>query len=145
VSVIRRSALVPYPAEAMYALVADIPAYPEFLPWCGGTRVLSEGDNEVVASIEIAFHGVHKSFTTRNVMTPTSSIDITLVDGPFSHLEGLWRFEPLGEKASKLSLDLDFGFSSRILSALVGPVFSQIGNNLVNAFRQRAEQLHGPG
>lgn len=140
---VKRSALVPYSAPEMYRLVADVSSYHEFLPWCGGSRVLENDADGLTASIDIAYRGVRKSFTTRNVLHPEHRIDIRLIQGPFSHLQGSWFFEPLDEEGSKVLLDLEFGFSNRLLGMAVGPVFSQIANNLVNAFLRRARQVYG--
>ena len=142
-TVIRKSALVPYSADEMYALVADIESYGQFLPWCGGTRVLQREPEAITASIAIAYRGVHKSFTTRNQLDPGRGMELKLVDGPFRHLVGHWRFEPLDDQACKVSLDLDFEFSNRLIAFAVGPVFESIANSLVDSFRQRAEALHG--
>lgn len=127
----------------MYALVADIPEYGNFLPWCGGSRVLSDEGGQTLASIEILYKGIHKTFTTRNRPHPFEMIEIELVDGPFSHLQGDWKFVDLKEGVSRISLNLEFEFSSRFLSILVGPIFSQIANNLVDAFRRRAHEIYG--
>lgn len=142
-TVIRKSALVPFSADQMYALVADIEAYGQFLPWCGGTRVLQRESDSVTASIAISYRGVHKSFTTRNTLEPGRHMTLQLVDGPFRHLRGHWRFEPLDENACKVALDLDFEFSNRLVALAVGPVFESIANSLVDSFRQRAESLYG--
>jgi len=143
VTAIRKSALVPYSAEEMYALVADIESYGNFLPWCGGARILERHANNVTAAIDIAYRGVNKSFTTRNVLDPGRQMELKLIDGPFRQLHGYWRFEPLDDQACKVSLDLDFEFANRILAFAVGPVFSQIANGLVESFRKRAEELYG--
>lgn len=140
---VERSALVPYSTEEMYALVADIPRYGEFLNWCAGATVLSQEGDTVIASITIAFKGLKKTFTTRNRMQPFESISIKHVQGPFSHLEGIWRFTPLDEKASKIELDLHFDFDNRVVASLVGPVFSHISNSQVDAFRRRAQIIYG--
>lgn len=142
---VHREAMVPYTADAMYGLVDDIERYPEFLPWCREAVVLERWDREVEARLTLSRGGVTRSFTTRNRMEPGRLIDITLVDGPFRHLEGEWRFEPLREDASRVSLDMHFDFSNHLISAVVGPVFHQIANSLVDAFTRRARQIHGPG
>lgn len=138
---INRSALVPFAAEKMYRLVADISRYPEFLKWCGAASVLQDSGDEVVAAVTIDFKGVNKSFTTRNVMHPYREIEMSLVEGPFSHLVGKWRFTVLEDHASKIELDMQFDFDSQIISALVAPVFSYIANHQVDAFYQRARDL----
>lgn len=143
-TVIHRSALVPYSAGEMFALVADIPSYPQFLPWCGGARVLSSDEDVVVAAVDIAYGGVQKTFTTRNFMQKDKMLEIELVEGPFSHLHGYWRFEALEREACKVSLDLDFEVASRLVAMALNPVFTGIANQLVDSFAQRARTIHGP-
>ncbi len=140
---ISRSALVPYSAEAMFDLVDDVAAYPEFLPWCRGAEVLSRDEDEVKARLHIAKGAFNQSFTTVNRRLRPKLLEMRLVEGPFRHLEGFWRFEPLDEGACKVSLDIDFEFSSRLLSMTLGPVFKQITNTLVDAFVQRARAVYG--
>lgn len=140
---VNRSALVNYTPQEMFSLVDDIEHYADFLPWCRNTTIHERGENEVKASIELAHRGVHKTFTTLNSMQPGKSIKIQLVKGPFSHLEGVWRFDSLGENACKVSLDMHFDFSNRLLQLAIGPVFSQIVNNLVDAFVKRAQEVYG--
>ncbi len=140
---IRKSALLPYSAGEMYALVADIEAYPKFLPWCGGARILSRENESVTAAIDIAYGGVHKTFTTRNNGRPAELMEMSLVEGPFRHLLGYWRFTPLDEHACKVSFDLDFEFASKMLGLVIGPVFHHIANGMVESFRLRAVQLYG--
>ena len=135
---VNKSALVPYPAESMYALVNDVAHYPEFLPWCRSARILSQGDTEMRASLEFARGGFHKTFTTRNSMQPGQNIVITLEDGPFRQLQGHWHFENLGATGSKVSLNMEFEFAGALLDRMAGPVFHEICNSLVNAFTQRA-------
>ncbi|APZ42227.1 type II toxin-antitoxin system RatA family toxin [Acidihalobacter ferrooxydans] len=139
-----RSALVAYEPQEMYALVNDIEHYPEFLPWCRSTQVHARSDDEVRATIEIAKGSVRKSFTTRNHMQTGKMIEVGLVDGPFSHLHGFWRFDRLGDTACKVSLDMEFDFSNRLLGLAIGPVFSQIVISLVDAFVKRARDVYGP-
>ncbi len=141
---IHRHAIVPYSAAQMFALVDDVPAYPEFLPWCGSARELYRDEDEVEATVEIAKGSVRKTFTTRNRLQKDKMIEMRLVSGPFKHLEGFWRFEPLGEgQACKVSLDLDFEFANRLLSMAIGPVFNAIANSLVDAFVKRAREVYG--
>ena len=138
-----RSALVPYTPGEMFALVSDIESYPQFLPWCQGTRILSRDIDEVRASIEFAVGGMTRSFTTRNRYQTNKMIEMHLVDGPFSQLDGFWRFDPLGKEGSKIALFLEYGFSSRVLGLVVGPIFGQIANTLVDSFQQRAVRIYG--
>lgn len=140
---IHKSALVPYSAEQMYKLVDDVETYPDFLPWCKAAVEISRNANEVEASLDFSHSGVHKSFTTRNRMQPGESIEMQLVEGPFKHLNGVWRFEPLGDAGSKVGLELEFEFSSKLLGMTFGPLFSKIANSLVDAFIQRAQKVYG--
>jgi ribosome-associated toxin RatA of RatAB toxin-antitoxin module len=127
----------------MFELVADIPAYPKFLPWCGSVRVLSQEDDAVIASIEIAYHGVHKSFTTRNLLQHDKMMEIRLLDGPFSYLQGFWSFAALDELASKITLDLEFEVANRLVATVLTPVFNSVANQLVDSFHRRARSLYG--
>ena len=138
-----RNAIMPYTAEAMYQLVADVETYPEFLPWCRSARIEQSRGDEIQASLEIARGPVRKSFTTRNTLEPGEAIRMSLVDGPFKHLEGEWRFTPLGNDGSKIELHLEFDFASRLLKATVGPVFNHIAETMVEAFCRRAHDLYG--
>lgn len=142
-TVIHKSALVSYSAHEMYGLVADIESYGKFLPWCGGSRIVARDPDSVTAAIDIAYHGVHKTFTTRNRLEPDRVMELHLVDGPFKFLQGEWRFEELDDRACKVSLDLKFEFSNRLLAFAIGPVFSNIANGLVDSFQRRAEEMYG--
>jgi ribosome-associated toxin RatA of RatAB toxin-antitoxin module len=143
ISVVQKSALVKFSAQQMFDLVDDIDAYPQFLPWCSASRVLKREGNVVEGQIEIAKAGFHKSFTTRNITDPGGRITISLLDGPFKSLEGVWTFLPLREDASKISLDLEFEIASTFASLAFGPVFNQICNTMVSSFTQRAKAIYG--
>ena len=140
---ISKSALVSYSPADMFQIVDDVNAYAHFLPWCGDSKVMSRDEDQVKAMVEINHKGIRKAFTTRNLLQKDKMIEMELVDGPFKHLHGFWRFDPLGDGACKVSLDLDYEFSNKLLSLAVGPVFSQIANSLVDAFCQRANALYG--
>ena len=141
---ISRNALVPYSTEEMYALVAAIEDYPKFLPWCRSTQVLSRRDAEVQASIEIARGALNKSFTTVNSMQPNQMIEMRLLQGPFKHLQGCWRFDELKTaSACKISFDLDFEFENKLVALVAGPIFGQIANSMVEAFSKRAIEVYG--
>jgi len=127
----------------MFELVADIPSYPKFLPWCGGARILSTQDDEVVAAIDIAYSGVHRTFATRNLLQRDKMMEIQLLEGPFSYLQGFWQFKALDEQSCKISLDLEFDVANRIVGLALTPVFSNIANQLVDRFHRRATELYG--
>lgn len=140
---LKRNAIVPYSARQMFELVNNIEDYPRFLPWCGKSHVLERSDKEVVAELEISWKGMHKSFSTRNTLTPYERIDMNLVNGPLRHMEGIWTFQALDEHACKVLLDLEFEFAGSLLDRFFQPVFQNIANTLVEAFCKRAVELYG--
>jgi len=140
---LKKQAIVPYSAREMFELVNDIEDYPRFLPWCQSTKIISRTDSEVVASIEINWKGVRKEFTTRNYLKPHEQMDIKLVTGPLKHMEGIWNFQPLNERACKVMLDLEFEFAGGFIDRLFQPVFQHIANSLVDAFCKRAVEVYG--
>jgi len=140
---IQRSALLPYPAKALYDLVNDVARYPEFLPWCSASTVLSESETAMRAELTVAKGSITQRFTTRNVLVPGQSIEMNLEEGPFTQLHGVWTFKALGDKACKISLDLTFDYAGALVKATLGPLFTQAANTMVDAFCQRAKQLHG--
>lgn len=130
----------------MFALVADVARYPEFLPWCSAGQVLEHTPTGVVASIGMSFGGIGKSFTTRNTHVTDRRIQLELVDGPFSHLDGTWDFIALGDgtqRACRIEFALNYAFASATLATVVGPVFDKIASNLVDAFVKRADRVYG--
>lgn len=143
---VQKSVLIWYTAQEMFALVTDVVSYPQFLPWCDHAKVLEQGDSSMLAEVGIAFAGIKQTFTTRNQHVPGRRVDLKLVSGPFSNLDGRWTFTPVGDgtqRACKVDLELHYGFQNLALSALVGPVFDRIAGSLVDAFVKRAEQVYG--
>lgn len=142
-TMIQKSALVKYAAHQMFDLVDNVEAYPEFLPWCAGSRVINRSDDIVEAELLIAKGGFKKSFATRNCLDRGGRITIALLNGPFNYLQGRWDFIPLREDASKISLDLEFEMSGLLANIAFGTVFNQICNTMVGSFTQRAKQVYG--
>jgi ribosome-associated toxin RatA of RatAB toxin-antitoxin module len=145
---VHKSVLIWYSAEEMFSLVVDVARYPEFLPWCDHAAVLAQDEHGMNAEIGIAFGGIRQVFKTRNEHVPGRRVKMKLVEGPFSRLDGEWKFIPLGgneeqQRACKVELELHYGFESTTLGALVGPVFDRIAGSLVDAFVKRAEQVYG--
>ncbi len=133
-----------YTPDQMFDLVNDVEAYPRFLPWCRGSRVLSKNEDVICASLDIAKGGIHHEFSTRNMLDHGNAIRIELIDGPFRHLEGHWQFKPIGgNQGCRVQLDMDFEFSTRLLDLALGPVFTQISGSLVDAFCKRAQEIYG--
>ncbi len=142
-TVIDRSALVGHGAQAMFALVADVESYPQFLPWCDRAVVSLREPGRTVATLRVDFHGLKQEFTTENLDQPGARIDMKLVSGPFRSLEGSWSFTGLGENGCKVELGLRYEFSSAILEKAIGSVFHGIADGLVEAFVRRAAQKYG--
>ncbi len=140
---VSRSALVSFSAEQMYSLVADVDSYPSFLPWCNDVVVHFREGDVVEATLELHRGKVSKRFRTRNTMHPCHAMDLELVDGPFRHLSGGWRFRQLGDDGCKVSFDLEFEFESRVLDLIIGAFFEETCNSLVDAFTQRAAVIYG--
>jgi len=135
---VNKSALVQFSAKQMYKLVDNVDEYHNFLPWCSQSKEQERKDGFVVGSVTIAKGGVNKTFTTKNILHEYRLIEIQLVDGPFKHLQGSWSFVALKEDACKVSLDLEYEFSSKILDLVVGPVFNQVANAMVDSFVKQA-------
>ncbi len=142
-ALVEKTMLVEYPAETMFALVDDVARYPEFLPWCGGAEILSRDGPTVQAALLINYKGIKQRFSTRNRVSAPTLIEITLVEGPFRHLDGRWSFTSLGPTACKVEFGLHYEFANRLLEKLVGPVFNYVANSFIDAFVKRAESLHG--
>lgn len=144
---VHKSVLVPYSPVEMFELVSHVPDYPRFLPGCSFARVLQtlpEGGK--IAEVGMGLGGLQQSFVTRNVERHGQCIDMRLVRGPFSDLQGQWRFDEVkndSAQSCRVELDLTYRFSNFLLARLVGPVFDTMAATLVDAFRQRARQVYG--
>ncbi len=138
---VQRTVLVEFSAAQMHSLVSDIEAYPAFLPWCSSAVVASRDAETVVATLKIDYRGLRQEFTTENTSVPDQSIRLRLIAGPFRRMEGEWHFQVLAENACKVSLQLDYEFSGKLLETVLGPVFHYIADNMVDAFVRRAESI----
>ena len=140
---IAKSVLLPYSAARMFDLVAAVADYPKFMPWCSGARQAKAGKDKVRATVDIDFHGVKSSFTTLNTNHAPKSIDMQFDDGPFTALDGGWRFTELAADACKVEFSLNYEFAGGMLGKLVAPVFDMIAGSFIDAFAKRAEDLYG--
>ncbi len=139
---ITRSALVPFSAEQMYALVNDVESYPSFVPGCAATRILSRDENSMTAALDVAKAGIRKTFVTRNRLTDASSIEMELVEGPFRKLSGGWKFVSIDVNACQIELNLEFEFTNFLVEKAFGAVFNELAINMVKAFSQRAKDVY---
>jgi len=140
---ISKSAIVPYTPQQMFELVNNIDDYSQFLNWCDSSSILNQSDDQITASVQINQGGLKQSFSTLNTLTPYKSIEMQLLDGPFDELLGEWRFETLGENASKVHLTLQFKFKSMLIDMALSPIFKSIANSQLDAFVARAKYIYG--
>ena len=140
-TVISRSALVMHSAQAMYDLVNDVASYPQFMDGCAAVEVFEHTEQTMLARLVLKKAGVQISLMTRNSLQSPRQIEMQLEDGPFKKLKGLWLFKPLTEEACKVSLDLEFEFSSRGMGLAASNLFAGVANNLVDSLCQRADKV----
>jgi len=132
-----------YSVEQMYELINDVPAYPQFLPDCSNSKVISQDEHSVTASLLVSKAGLKKWFTTKNTLVSNQQVTLELVDGPFNKLQGHWLLTPLSSEACKVSLELEYEFSNKMFDIAFGRIFNHMTNNMVQAFTQRAKHVYG--
>ncbi len=137
-----RSALVMHSAEQMFDLVNNVEAYPRFLPWCASAEVVSVDETAMEARLNVAKAGFKYSFVTRNELHRPERISMSLVEGPFSELQGEWVFTALNDEACKVSLQLEFDFTGRLTGLAMSKVFNQIAVAMVDAFCVEADKVY---
>jgi ribosome-associated toxin RatA of RatAB toxin-antitoxin module len=135
--------LVNYSPAQMFELVNDVEAYPKRFAWCAGADILERGDDVLVARLDLKFAGFRQSFTTRNAVDPPRRLHMSLVDGPFRSLDGLWEFIALGEAGCKISFALDFDYAGRLGGGAIKLGFQGLANRMVDDFCREAERVYG--
>ncbi|MFD2166233.1 SRPBCC family protein [Thalassotalea euphylliae] len=140
---IHRSALVMHSVEQMYRLINDVLAYPQFLPDCTDSKIISHDEASMTAALKVSKAGINKWFTTKNTLVENQQVTLDLVDGPFSKLKGVWELTALSDEACKITLNLDYEFSNKMFDLAFGKVFNHIANNMVQAFTMRAKKVYG--
>jgi len=150
---VQKSILLWYSPREMYDLVVAVDRYPQFLPWCERAEILESQGDTMTARLHLAYAGVRQAFTTRNKHVAARSVLVQLVDGPFSMLDGMWEFHPIGragaaaaggeESACRIEFELNYAFASKPLEAVLSPVFDKVADTLVDRFVQRAESVYG--
>jgi ribosome-associated toxin RatA of RatAB toxin-antitoxin module len=142
-TVIQRTALLPYPAERLFELVNDIESYPDYMEGCVGAQVLHRDAELIEARLELARGGIAQSFATRNRSLAPHTIELELLEGPFEKFSGRWHFQTLGSLACKVSLDLEFTLNNSLLGAAAARLFASVTTNLVDALSRRARDVLG--
>jgi ribosome-associated toxin RatA of RatAB toxin-antitoxin module len=138
-----RTALVPYTPEQMFALVADIERYPEFVPWVVAARVLKREENGMIGQLEMERAGVREKFTTRNLLEQPNRMSLALVEGPFRLLDGLWTFDALADRGAKVRLTIRFEFANPLTAMFLSRAFEKSCIEMVDAFVLRARAIYG--
>jgi coenzyme Q-binding protein COQ10 len=134
---------VAYSPDQLFDLVADVSAYPRFLPWCVAARVRSRTDTQLVADLTIGFGPFRESFTSRVTLDRPRLVVVKYENGPFRYLNNQWEFTPV-PGGTEVHFFVDFEFRSRILQAAIGVVFNEAVRRMVNAFLKRARDVYGP-
>jgi coenzyme Q-binding protein COQ10 len=137
--------VMPYRAEQMFDLVADVERYPEFLPWCLAVRVRERSDGLIVADLLIGFKMVRERFTSRVTLDRPRRIDVAYTEGPLRYLNNHWIFTDLPGGGCEIDFFVDFEFRSAILQKIIGVLFNEAVRRMVSAFETRARQLYGSG
>src|ERR1700692_2521559 len=134
--------ILPYTPEQLFALVADVERYPEFLPWCVGARIREPPPDLIVADLIIGFRMFRERFTSHVRLDPPRRIDVAYTEGPFRYLNNYWIFEKV-PGGCRLDFFVDFEFKSRIFQRVTELLFNEAGRRMVGAFETRAHQLYG--
>jgi ribosome-associated toxin RatA of RatAB toxin-antitoxin module len=141
--IVERSALVTFTPAQMFALVNDVPRYPDFLPWCAGVRVEDVSATERIAALKVVHGVLQTEFTTRNSLKPDEQINMQLLHGPFRDLNGVWRFDAIGNRGSRVNFRVEFEFKNRLTAAAFNAVFETLCGSVVDAFVVRAQKVYG--
>ena len=137
---VRKNAIVFHSKDKMYRLVDLIENYPNFLPWCGSTKIIERNNNKTIASIEINYKGIKQSFTTENTKKINEKMIIKLINGPFKSLSGEWLFKEMAKDSCQIELKLEYEFSNIILEKLISPLFNMIANTFIDEFIKEANR-----
>jgi len=140
---IREVRRLPYTAEQMFDLVADVGRYAEFLPWVVATRIKSNSEDEMIADMLVGFKALREKFTSKVMKTRPSSIEVIYLDGPLKDLDNTWRFRDLPDGGCEVDFCVEFAFRNVVFEALAGQYFDRAFRKMVSAFEARAEQLYG--
>ena len=133
-----------YTPEELYALVADINRYPEFLPWCSALNIISASEDEIVAEIVIGFKFINERFRTKVKLTPSTKIVVKCLSGPFKYLNNYWTFESNKNGGCIINFFVEFEFRSPILGKVMDLIFNEAMKKMILAFENRAKYLYRP-
>jgi len=135
---------LPYTPEQLYDLVADIEKYPEFLPWCGAVRILSQSETELLADLSVGYKFFRETFRSRVHLTPKTRIDVEYINGPFHYLNNHWVFKKRADSGTDIDFFIDFEFKSKLFQSATQMVFEAAFDRMLDAFEVRAREVYGP-
>ena len=133
--------ILPYGAEELFSVVADVRDYPTFIPWCSGAHIQHESAREIVADLVIGFGPFQESFTSKVTLDRPRRILVQAIEGPLEHLANSWTFRPVGHK-THVDFVIDFQFKSHLLDHVVNGMFHEASTRMVSAFEARVHALH---
>jgi len=133
--------ILPYSAEELFSVVADIKDYPSFVPWCSGAHIRHQSAREIVAELDIGLGPFQESFTSEVTLDPPRRILVRAVEGPLEHLTNSWTFRPEGHK-THVDFVIDFQFKSHLLDHVANRMFHEAATRMVSAFENRVQTLH---
>ena len=140
---VRETRRLPYTAEQMFDLVADVGRYGEFLPWVVATRVRSDDGHEMVADMLVGFKALREKFTSRVIKDRPNRLEVIYIDGPMRDLDNVWRFVPRADGGCEIDFCVDFAFKNKMFEMLAGQYFDRAFRKMVAAFEARADALYG--
>ena len=140
---IRETRRLPYSAQQMFDLVADVKRYNQFLPWVIATRVRSDSETEMLADMVVGFKSLRESFTSRVSKNSPNELAVQYIDGPLSDLHNVWKFRAIDDATCEIDFAVDFQFKNRVFQALAGQYFDRAFRKMVEAFERRAHELYG--
>jgi ribosome-associated toxin RatA of RatAB toxin-antitoxin module len=140
---IKKSEEINVSHDLIFALINNVEDYHKFLPWCSDSKIISDTNNKMAAEIEISKNFVNWKFSTENTYSLNKRIDIKLIDGPFNHLEGYWKFKKLDNYNTTVELYLEYKFDSGIIELSIKPIFSKIMSSILDSFISEAFKRKG--
>jgi ribosome-associated toxin RatA of RatAB toxin-antitoxin module/CRP-like cAMP-binding protein len=141
---VRRSLLMPYPAEAMFDIIEQAEHYPQFIPWCTDAVILERTDEIVAARLSMKVAGIKLSLETRNPKRRPEWLSLRMVRGSLRRFEGEWRLTPLNAQACRIEFTLTYEFADPVTARVAGPVFARMADTMVQAYVTRAERTLPP-
>lgn len=133
--------ILPYPPAVIYAIVADVERYPEFLPWVLDARIITQTDQGFLADLTVGYKFYQETYQSEVILTPNERIEVRYIKGPFKHLHNHWDFTPASPNGVEIHFFIDFEFNSSFFQRMIQTVFTQAATKMITAFEDRARIL----